>query len=332
MTEKIMNKRNLNSKRKSGQVLILVLLVVVVSLAIGLSVASRNLSNLKISSQTDQSQRAYSVAENGVENVLAQLNKANVAGTFKDAITNGTTIVGPQDSAGNASSTTVASNTTYERQIAVGEVGQVSVDDTVGATIAKKYTIMWAKASSINECVSPASLEVTLVYLNSPNYAQRRWYLKGANGDGARSETLNTINGTTNSVDSTGATNTFSYTPSIWVGSGTCATSGGFPAASPACSPLYINCATIDTTTISPAITAGTRKLLRIRPLLVDTTVNVGPNTTTGQVLPTQEYVITSSATVGNGVTRKLLVQKSALPSVPAVFDFALYSEQDILK
>lgn len=322
----------MRTKKKSGQVLILVLLVVVVSLAIGLSVASRNLSNLKISSQTDQSQRAYSVAENGVENVLAQLNNATLKTNISNAGSAGYPIAGPADSAGNASSTTIVSKSTYERQIAVGEVGQI---DLSGAGSTSKYTVMWAKASSLNECVSPASLEVTFVYrdgasLETGNYVQRRWYLPGsASSDSGRSETF-TI---PENQDSAGKSS-ISYNRPTAVGSGACATGGSSPspAPSPLCSTLYINCATIDTTTANsafPSIVAGNRILLRIRPLWADTTVNVGPN---GGSLPPQGYDITSSATVGNGVTRKLLVQKSALPSVPAVFDFALYSEQDILK
>jgi hypothetical protein len=61
-------------KRRSGQILILVLLVVVVALAVGLSVASRNITNLRTSTQTEQSQRAFSAAEGGVEDVLSNLS------------------------------------------------------------------------------------------------------------------------------------------------------------------------------------------------------------------------------------------------------------------
>ena len=50
---------------KQGQILILVLLVVVVILAIGLSVASRNITNLRTSTQTENSQKAFSAAEGG---------------------------------------------------------------------------------------------------------------------------------------------------------------------------------------------------------------------------------------------------------------------------
>src|SRR3970040_1823596 len=59
---------------KSGQILILVLLIVVVALAVGLSVASRNITNLRTSTQTEQSQRAFTAAEGGVEDVLSRIS------------------------------------------------------------------------------------------------------------------------------------------------------------------------------------------------------------------------------------------------------------------
>src|SRR3989338_3404772 len=61
-------------KKRRGQILILVLLIVVVALAVGLSVASRNITNLRTSTQTEQSQRAFSAAEGGVEDVLSKLS------------------------------------------------------------------------------------------------------------------------------------------------------------------------------------------------------------------------------------------------------------------
>ena len=70
---------------KSGQILILVLLVVVVVLAIGLSVASRNITNLRTATQSEQSQRAFGAAEGGVEKVLSDFGyKISVVAVTKD--------------------------------------------------------------------------------------------------------------------------------------------------------------------------------------------------------------------------------------------------------
>lgn len=79
-----MTKKNLSSQRgsegakrlrslasvsadKRGQMLLIVILVMVVSLTIGLSIASRTITNIKISKESEESQRAFQAAEAGLE-------------------------------------------------------------------------------------------------------------------------------------------------------------------------------------------------------------------------------------------------------------------------
>lgn len=57
-------------KNQSGQALLLVLLSMAVALTLVLSVLSRTISDVKISSQDENSQRAFSAAEAGVEQAL----------------------------------------------------------------------------------------------------------------------------------------------------------------------------------------------------------------------------------------------------------------------
>lgn len=71
---------------EKGQALLIVILVMVVSLTIGLSVASRSIVNLRTSTEEENSQRAFSAAEAGVEK----------------AITTGTGITAAQDLGNNA--------------------------------------------------------------------------------------------------------------------------------------------------------------------------------------------------------------------------------------
>lgn len=54
-----------------GQALLIVILIMVVSLTIGLSVASRSIVNLRTSTEEENSQRAFSAAEAGIEKALA---------------------------------------------------------------------------------------------------------------------------------------------------------------------------------------------------------------------------------------------------------------------
>ncbi len=55
---------------EKGQTLLIVVLVMVVSLTIGLSVASRSITNLRTTTEEENSQRAFSAAEAGIEQVL----------------------------------------------------------------------------------------------------------------------------------------------------------------------------------------------------------------------------------------------------------------------
>lgn len=55
---------------RSGQALLIILLVMVVGLTIGLSLSTRSVSDLKTSGQLEDSTRAFSAAEAGIESVL----------------------------------------------------------------------------------------------------------------------------------------------------------------------------------------------------------------------------------------------------------------------
>lgn len=57
-------------RRESGQALLIVILILVIGLTIGLAVVSRSVTNLKISTQSEESQRAFSAAEAGLEAAL----------------------------------------------------------------------------------------------------------------------------------------------------------------------------------------------------------------------------------------------------------------------
>ncbi len=56
---------------RSGQALLVIILVMVVALTVGLSVAVRTTSNLRTSSENENSERAFSAAEAGIEQSLS---------------------------------------------------------------------------------------------------------------------------------------------------------------------------------------------------------------------------------------------------------------------
>lgn len=65
--------KNFQSKEnQKGQVVIILLLVIVVGLAVGLTVVGRSVTEISTSTKTEQSSRAFSAAEAGIEKILQQ--------------------------------------------------------------------------------------------------------------------------------------------------------------------------------------------------------------------------------------------------------------------
>jgi len=256
---------------KSGQILILVLLIVVVALAVGLSAASRNIINLRTSTQTEQSQRAFTAAEGGVEKVLSKLSD-NVGQHQFD--------VGDLKAEVNV----VASNV-YERPINLGDVGQILLEGS-GANEVK---VEWAKLGGTeveDSAGGPASVEIAQIYGNDSN-SQTRWYFAGKSP---------------RSGEDLAGGNPSGYR--------TCTGNG------------YWGCVIL-------TIQGPVPKILRIKPFWARTSARVSG---VGGDLALQTYDITSSASTDIGVTRKVQVTRTALPQLPAIFDYVLYSEGEINK
>src|SRR3990167_1792944 len=70
-----------NLKSQSGQILIIFLLILVIGLAIILSIASRAITDLRVSTTSEESSRAYFAAEAGVEEALKRISTEGVAVT-----------------------------------------------------------------------------------------------------------------------------------------------------------------------------------------------------------------------------------------------------------
>ncbi|MEK7571382.1 MAG: hypothetical protein AAB553_03835 [Patescibacteria group bacterium] len=60
----------MNPQLQSGQVLLIVILVMVVALTVGLSVAARSITNVRIANEEESSERAFAAAEAGLERAL----------------------------------------------------------------------------------------------------------------------------------------------------------------------------------------------------------------------------------------------------------------------
>lgn len=272
---------------KSGQILIIVLLVIVVVLAVGLSAASRNIINLRTSTQSEQSQRAFSAAEGGVEEVLSKLNE------FEGVIAAGGT-VSPTVDVGDFRGVqlVVSGNRVYENSIPLGNVGQIKLTDENNQPVVagQNIRIEWAKTANSNEVTGsgPASVEIAQIYGSAPSFDQERYYWAGVTGRSGEDVSSNPAG--------------IRLCPGFVVGE-------------------FNNC--VEVTTLSNA------KILRIKPFYSETTVRVSG---VGFDLPVQTYEVTSTATTDIGVTRRVQVTRTALPQLPAIFDYVLYSEGDVIK
>lgn len=290
-------------KKRSGQILVLVLLVVVVVLAVGLSVASRNLTNLKTSTQAEQSQRAFTAAEGGVENVLAKLNSvanvisggpnANGCTSAGDGITANCTLPGKATDSTIDGSVTVKATKGYEKVVEPGEVAQVNLDTYAGSNI----NIQWDKVGD------PGVSTLEFIFV-----------CQGSSGD-CMGDTMS------NGYGQHRVISTHNPPASQQLGVGTflaCSDPGG-----------DFDCSVSPDFTI-PA--SGNVKILRIKPYWNRTTIKVTPTGALASSFPVQTYEITSTATTDTGVSRKVEVRREALPQLPAIFDYALYSGGDIVK
>lgn len=100
-------------KRNSGQAAVFVLLVMLLGLTVGLSVMSRTLQDLKSTTTSDQSSRAFSAAEAGIETALANLT----LGDGPPTVINGVTV----------NYNVAATAGTYTATIPKDEVGQIEL-------------------------------------------------------------------------------------------------------------------------------------------------------------------------------------------------------------
>ncbi len=126
---------------EAGQVLVIMLLVAVVGLTVGLSIAGRSLQNIKQTGEIEETSRAYSAAEAGVEEALLQLQQGTPIPTVPaSSLTGGGQIV-------NVTSQNIqpdASNP-YIVELAKDDVVQLDLDDGTGASTvyATDTSVQW---------------------------------------------------------------------------------------------------------------------------------------------------------------------------------------------
>jgi hypothetical protein len=147
------------SKKTSGQSLLVILLVMAVILTIGLAVASYSITDIKISQQEEESARAFSAAEAGIEEALKS------GGDPLDVTVGGITAKVSKSTQGGGHDFDFGGSTFPSGELAnvwlIGHDNQGGFDPTVHFPYNGTITLCWGDIDSQDE--SPA-LELALVY------------------------------------------------------------------------------------------------------------------------------------------------------------------------
>lgn len=310
--------QKLKVKTEAGQVVIILLLTIVVALAIGLSISTRSISEISTATKIEQSSRAYSAAEAGIEKVLQDI----AGGKTGSAITSSVPNLGNQSKA-DISVTELFPSPGDRRGIEYGfngigrdETAHVWLADpaqTSGISVHNYYTqptfdVYFGNPFQSNDEDKPA-IEVNTITFNGTSYLSKKLYFDSRSG----------------------RNNNFITAPD----------------------PTYnFSC---DSPTVSTIISSnsqffckvriqgyiGTPVLVRVRLLYSSTKQKVAISPTTASpcnssslptdnscILPPQITLITSTG-ISADVTRKVqLFQQRYV--VPAILDFALFSNGDI--
>ncbi len=152
---------NLNQE---GQIGLIVLLLTVVLLTIGLSIATRSVTDIRLSRQEEESSRAFNAAEAGIEDALRKDLHALV-GAGEVSV----------DVGGITAKYRVSEENSLETQIDEGETVEINV---LGLGNGRQVAIEWAKDS----CPSAASI-VVAVYNRTTRTIRRTPYEGCSHGD-----------------------------------------------------------------------------------------------------------------------------------------------------
>lgn len=274
----------------SGQVVLMLVLITIVGLTIGLSLISRTVTDIKISTQMDQSGRAFSAAEAGIESALksvvvggqpSTVNLPDATGTYSIANIGGNTapLTFPVTSPNNAQIVWLADHNTD------GTLNETSGNYPPSSSL----DICWGT----NPNLKPAMV-ISLFYKSGSSYKIARSAYDRYPSDHPPSPSNNFD---TNLEENAGG--------SVY------------------CDGNYRFRKIITPQTDFGMGVADKLLFLRIRPVYENTIFAVRPISS----LPTQSKVITSVGQTKNaGVVRKIQVIQGN-NELPSIFDFALFAE-----
>ncbi|MDO8576945.1 MAG: pilus assembly PilX N-terminal domain-containing protein [Candidatus Daviesbacteria bacterium] len=159
-------------RKQKGQAVLILILVMTVALAIGLSVIQRSLSDVSTSSKVEQSSRAYSAAEAGIEKAIQVDQVGGTIISFSPDLGNNSKFQDVQ-----ANRVPAANQALEYPPLAKEELAQVWLADP--QTLAKSYDqssidVYWGLPNLTSD--KPA-LEVTVISFNGTAYQSQKFFI-----------------------------------------------------------------------------------------------------------------------------------------------------------
>lgn len=162
-------------RNSSGQALLLVLLSMAVVLVVVLSILSKSITDIAVTSREEEAQRAFSAAEAGIERILISATGAGIAGTVGNASFNATVT-----SYGQGGHTIILPSSLASGDSATIWFVDHAPDGTLICTGATCFTgspmkVCWGETGTANNTANTPAIETTVFYANTPgNYATVR--------------------------------------------------------------------------------------------------------------------------------------------------------------
>ncbi|MBI2040334.1 pilus assembly PilX N-terminal domain-containing protein [Candidatus Microgenomates bacterium] len=170
--------------KESGQIILTIILVMAVVLAVGLSIIQKSLIDVSTSTKVEQSSRAFSAAEAGIEKAL---KGTEVCGTDCIQFSDNSSKADVLDSGlkPDIPSPGIRQDPLESDPLAKEEITQVWLADYTSVSNppalfynppspdpGRKLEVYWGNSST-----DKAALELTMVYYNGSQFSWRKWYL-----------------------------------------------------------------------------------------------------------------------------------------------------------
>lgn len=297
---KLKIKKNINFEK--GQVILILILVMTVGLGIGLSMVQKSLVDVSTATKVEQSSRAFSAAEAGIEKALQGDNSTNFTSTVsKITGIQGTTQLPETVDSGYRQQPLLIPLLNKEDVVQIWLADYASTSNPPPSGYSQPtLEIYWGDSAT-----DKPALEVTLIYYSNSSYQSRKWYLDSSSS-----------RGNSNNFEVVDCTGGYQIETSTLMCKKTLGDNSG------------INNGSLPTGGSNTLIALRARMLYNSgsQPFAVWATGGCG----TACNIPPQAKQITSTGAAGDAQRRVNLFRLSN--SVPPYFDYAIFSAGEINK